>query len=56
MNILRAQFLFSCRNFINGTFYYDNYDVNEKVELQKITVSGIPYYDSVSFENTFCCI
>ncbi len=51
MNILRAQFLFSCRNFINGTFYYDNYDINEKVELQKITVSGIPYYDSVSLEN-----
>ncbi len=51
MNILRVQFLFSCRNFKNGTFYYDNYDTNEKVELQKITVSGIPYYDSVSLEN-----
>ncbi len=56
MDILRAQFLFSCRKLKNGTFYYDNYDINEKVELQKITVSGIPYYDSVSFENSFYCI
>jgi hypothetical protein len=56
MDILRAQFLFSCRKLKNGTFYYDNYDINEKVELQKIAVSGIPYYDSVSFENSFYCI
>jgi len=48
MDILRAQFLFSCRKLKNGTHYYDSYDINEKIELQNITVSGPPFYNTVS--------
>jgi len=48
MNILRAQFLVSCRELKNGTNYFGAYDINETIQLQNIIVSGTPYYDSVS--------
>jgi len=51
MNILRAQFLFSCRVFENGTNHFDYYDINDKIELQNIIVSGAPYYDNVSLNH-----
>ncbi len=48
MSIFFNQFLINCRNFTNETFHYDYYDTNEKVELQNIIVSGMPWSDSVS--------
>jgi hypothetical protein len=50
MNILKAQFLISCREYLNGTYYYDNYDTQEKKDLQNILVSGMPFYDTVRLD------
>jgi len=48
MDILRAQFLIVCKNYVNQTNYFDKYDVNEAIELPQIIVSGTPWSDSVS--------
>jgi hypothetical protein len=50
MDILKSQFLMSCRELVNGTYYYDNYDTHEKKDLQNILVSGMPFYDTVRLD------
>jgi hypothetical protein len=52
MDILKAQFLIICRKYVNGSYYYDNYDdTHEKKDLQNILVSGMPFYDTVRLDN-----
>jgi hypothetical protein len=51
MIILKTEYLISCREFVNGTQYYDNYQTFERNELQNILLSGMPFYDTVSFHN-----
>jgi hypothetical protein len=48
MNIFVNQFLINYCNFTNETYHYDNYDTNEKVQLQNIIVSVTPWSHSVS--------
>ncbi len=58
MDILKAQFLISCRAFTNGTYHYDNYVMSAKVGLRNIIVRGMPFYDTLSLfcYDSFACL